>query len=44
MEITMTMEDLQMLEVEENEATADFCGYTCSYTCGYTGINIKDKG
>lgn len=33
---TMTMEELQMLEVEENEATADFCSYTCGWTCGYT--------
>ncbi len=36
MKKSMTMEELQMLEVEENEETADFCGYTCNWTCSVT--------
>lgn len=36
MKKSMTMEELQMLEVEENEEAADFCSYTCSWTCSVT--------
>lgn len=42
MEMTkaMTMEELQMLEVEENEETADFCLITCIKTCGPSNVVI----
>lgn len=39
----MTMEELQMLEVEENEETADFCGITCQNTCGSTIVIVLGK-
>lgn len=37
------MEELQMLEVEENEETADFCGDTCGVSCGVTVVISKPK-
>lgn len=41
MKKSMTMEELQMLAVEENEETAEFCSYTCSWTCSVTIGNGK---
>lgn len=43
MEMTkaMTMEELQMLEVERNEETADFCLFTCLITC--TVSTVKNE-
>lgn len=37
----MTMEELQMLEVEEVEENADFCSFTCLVTCSYTSSAPK---
>ncbi len=43
MKKTVTMEELQMLEVEENEETVDFCGTTCRNTCGSTVVIVISK-
>lgn len=45
MEMTkaMTMEELQMLEVEENDETADFCLLTCRNTCGSSVVVVVGK-
>lgn len=40
MKKAVTMEELQMLEVEENEETADFCWFTCLKTCGASNVVV----
>lgn len=39
--MAVTMEELQMLEVEEEEDDADFCLFTCGVSCAVTNIVIK---